>query len=694
MNVYSDNVICYVDLSDGKIREEEITREMRERYIGGNGLNVKLLFESEALQAHPLSEENRLIIGAGPTGGTTLPSGNRCTITAKSPLSGIYGDSNVGGKFNSTLRSNGIDHLVFTGKSKDPVYLYIENKSKIEIRPAEDLWGSGTDTVTDILIQRHGKDCEVACIGQAGENLVYFATIMMAKTHAAGRTGMGCVMGSKNLKAIVVRKNSKKPFVYNPEKVKSLCKSMRKHFKRSVFGKQMSINGSLYAVESYAKNRTLQCCNSKEMSADEAENVTAKHFVNKNQTGRKACPTCPIGCIKEYRITAGKHKGEQGESLDLGPLMLLGPMLGIFDYNPVLHLKTLADRYGMDVIELGNLLGMAIECYEKGLITREDTDGLELQWNAPDVIEQLMNHISLRKGFGNVLADGTKKASITIGGEKYGFAVKGVGTGLLQTNRKAWALGYLTAVRGGDHLKNTPFSMAHGKISATIAMKIFNSERATTIDSSEEKGRVVWWHENHKTILDSLGLCKFAICALATMGYMYFDELADMMNALFGTKMDGIAMIHAAERIYQMQYAFNMKNGINLTEHQLPERTKENGIDEDFLRQTTIDTRHPGMLPEYMQYRGLAPTGQQTVSRLKEVGLQHLESKIKCSDEESISIARLLKTVNINIEFTETERIQFDKTSALLMQELLDKTKEEAEEFKDHRFGHIQGVSV
>ena len=257
MEYIHDNQIATINLTTGDVRLEEITRELRTNYIGGPGINTKILYDSDAADHDALSEKNLLIFGIGPSVGTGLPASNRCTITAKSPITDAYGDSNLGGEFNVRLRTVGIDHLVFSGRSDHPVYVLIKINREIEILDASELWGMYTEKVTELLTERHGKGSEVTCIGPAGENLVRFASVIMSKCHVAGRTGMGCVMGAKNLKAIVVEKKVGKPQVYHQEKVKEIRDQWIKKCRASVILKSGSIQGTLMLIKRYHKQGAL-----------------------------------------------------------------------------------------------------------------------------------------------------------------------------------------------------------------------------------------------------------------------------------------------------------------------------------------------------------------------------------------------------------------------------------------------------
>lgn len=693
MEKVKDNHIVYVDLTNQKITRQEITPEMRKKYIGGIGINTKLLLDSEAMYHDALSDKNVLIFGVGPAVGTGLLAGNRCTITAKSPITDRYGDSNIGGDFTIKMRSVAIDHLVFTGKANHPVYLFVNKDDEISILDAADLWGMWTDKVTDVLMDRHGKGCEVACIGPGGENLIRYASVIMSKCHAAGRMGMGCVMGAKNLKAIVIEGKKYKPPIYNQEKIKEIRDLWIKNCKGSVVSKMGSVNGTLFLLETYDKDKHIPVRNCKSAHDEKTKNIYPASFKADFQTKRKSCYACPVGCSKEYEIKEGKYKGEKGDRIDYGAAVSVGPNLGIFDWAGIIHLKLLSDYLGVDTIELAGVIGLIIECLERGIITEADLDGRTVAFGDDEEIEYLIHKTISREGIGDVIAEGTYRAAKRLGAEDYAFCINKSTTGTQSKDRLAWSLGYITSTRGGDHLKNFPFTMLSGGYFAQIVAKyIFNVDAKKVMAHPDQKGRVVWWHENYKYIVDCLGICIFAIHGLPNTGNAFFQDFAEIMNNLYGYDLTDRDIFYAGDRIYQLQNAFNVNCGLTLEDYQWPARKKDPDIADDYIKETTIDLRdEPGMLPEYFLYRGLTPDGKPTAKRFQELELEdYLESTGVVDYDAVKSMEVLLSGVGLNIKLKLGDRIKGFLISQLLCRLLDLKDKKEKKQYLKEKASAIK----
>jgi aldehyde:ferredoxin oxidoreductase len=693
MEPIKDNQVLYVDLATKKISKEEILPDLRKNYIGGAGINTKIFFDSEAMYHDALSDKNILIFGVGPTVGTGLLAGNRCTITAKSPVTDMYGDSNIGGDFTLRMRSAGFDHIVFTGKADKPVYLYINKEQEIHILDATDLWGTWTDKVTTTLLERHGKNCEIACIGPAGEQLIRYASVIMSKCHAAGRMGMGCVMGSKNLKAIVIDSDRKfTPAIYNQDSINHIKKVWMDNCRSSVVSKMGSIEGTLFLIEKYDKAKHIPIRNCQAAYDEKTKNIYSTEFKYEYQTKRKACYACPVGCAKEYEIKEGKFRGEKGDRIDYGTVAGVGANVGVFDWASILHLKMLCDYLGMDTIEAGGSIGLIIECQQRGIISSEDTDGKTLEFGNVEDIEYLMHKAVSREGIGDLIAEGAYRAAKKLNAEEYAFCINKSTTGLQSNARLAWSLGYLTSTRGGDHLKNFPFtSLFGGYFSEIVAKYIFRMNAGKTIGMPEDKGRVVWWHENYKYIVDSLGICIFAIHGLPNTGNAFFQDFANIMNALFGIDMTDEDVLYAGERIYQLQNAFNVNSGQDIHSYKWPIRKKEKDIDDLLIEETTIKVRdEPGMLPEYFKFRGLTDDGKPTASRFEELGISQYISKAKAASTEGIvSIKDLLKVVGLNAKLTAKDRTTSFFISLLLRRLLELKDKSDRKKYLQQK-GSIQ----
>jgi aldehyde:ferredoxin oxidoreductase len=659
---------------------------MRREYIGGAGINTKILYDSDAMHHDALSEKNVLIFGVGPAVGTGLLAGNRCTITAKSALTDLYGDTNVGGDFTLAMRSVGIDHLVFVGKSDVPVYLFIDQDSNIQILSAEDIWGMMTDEATDVLEERHGKSSEVACIGPAGENLIRFANVIMSKCHAAGRMGLGCIMGSKRLKAIVIERRKKvEPPVSDKSKIDEIRKLWLEKCRKSVVSKMGSIEGTLFLIETYDKDKHVPVSNCKASYDEKTKNIYSSVFKNKYQTRRKACYACPVGCAKEYEIKEGQYKGDKGDRIDYGTVASLGTCLGIFDWAGIIHLKILTDQYGIDTVEYAGVVAMLMECEERGRIDPKETDGIKVEFGNTEHAEYLMHKMCRREGIGDLLAEGAYRAAKAYNTEEYSFCINKSTTGLQSRGRLAWSLGYVTSTRGGDHLKNFPFTvLSGGYLAQVIAKHIFKMDARKLIDIPEKQGRIVWWHENYKYVVDSLGICIFAIHGLPNTGHAFFDEFADVMNGLYGIKMSERDVFLAGDRMYQLQNSFNVLCGLTLDKYKWPDRKKDDDIDDEFLEDSNMNEllEKPGMLPEYFQFRGLTNDGKPTQERFKELGLEEYISKSQIKKAGDVKrIDDLLQELGLSVKLTITEKIKGNLLSALLCKLLEKKDQKERKQY-------------
>lgn len=674
-----DNEIVYIDLTHKKWTCQEIDSDLRRDFIGGCGINTKILYDSDAMHSDALSEKNVLIFGVGPAVATGMIAANRCTVTAKSPITSSYGDSNVGGKFPFKMRAAGIDHLVFTGKSDTPVYVYIDEKREISICDASELWGLHTDHVTDLLEEKHGKTCEVACIGPAGEKLVRFSSIIMSKAHVAGRTGMGCVMGSKNLKAIVIAQNKRQASVYDKDKVMAIKNTWLKACRSSVILKSGSIQGTLMLIKRYEKDRCIPIKNFQADGDDQIENIYPEKFLYEHETKRKGCIACPVGCAREFKINHGKYKGEVGDRIDYGAVAGVGPSVGVFDWPSILHLKNLTDQLGMDTIEIGGAIGLILECQQRGILKETDTDGKTYRFGDADDVEHLMQLIAKREGIGDLMAEGTHRAAKHLNAEDYSFCIRKSSVGLSAKSHLAKSLSYITSTRGGDHLKGYVFtSVFGGFFSEVVSKHIFGLKAQKNFAKSSKKGRVVWWHENYKYIVDSLGLCMFVMQALPSNGLGLFDDFKDLMNAIHNLDMTEQEVFYAGERIYQLQNAFNVNCGMDVKDYKWPKRNKESDIETRIVEETTIDVRdEEGMLPEYFKYRGLTSDGQPTVSRFKELNLDDYIKKAEAMNHDIDTIEDLLKEVNLSIQLTGGEKAKNHIMSSIICRLLEKKDKKD-----------------
>lgn len=657
-------------MTEMSYKTEMIKKDLRKEYIGGAGINTKILIDSNAVNFDALSEENVLIFGIGPAVGSGLIAGNRCTITAKSPITERYGDSNIGGTFTVRMRNVGIDHLVLYGKANKLMYLYIDRNGNIFFENAEFLSNKSTIETTDILTEKYGNKCEVACIGPAGENLVRFASVFFSKNHVAGRTGMGCVMGSKNLKAIVVEFNTTRFHPIDVDQFNKIKTRWLKNCKKPMISKLASLYGTLILVTNNYVGGFLPINNYSENKSEKASRVFPAPFIVEHEEKKTACIYCPIGCSKKYKVREGRFKGREGDRIEYGSIASVGPNIGIFDWPSIIHLKLLSDEYGVDTIELGGVIGTVMECVKRGILQSELFEGKNIQFGSVDAAEYLINFLCKRQGFGNVMAEGVHRMVTQIGVTELDFSINKSFVGLPSNKRLTRYLGYMTSTRGGDHLKSFLFTMQNkGFFLAKHIFKMKDAEKK--LSKTEKNGRILWWHENYKYILDSFGLCLFAVHGLPSTGNGYYKDFAKLLNSMFDVDMSSEDVLCAAERIYQLQNLFNIRTGLVINDYKWPRRKDDGYASKEYVESNMITVRDaPSMLPEYFMYRGLAIDGMPTVSRYKELGIEeYLQSDDRFKDDkDTVPISILLKQVNIDPKFN-----CFDKLKVNIMSKLADK---------------------
>jgi len=632
--------ILTVDLSHSEIVEEELPESLQRDYIGGSGINARLFYNlvRDNPNIDPLSPENPIIFGFGPVVGTSFPCATRYTVTSKSPLTRIFGDSNAGGYFGGKVKQAGYDHIVIRGRADAPVALLIEKGKVPQIIDATGMWGLDT-YATDEEIKRKYDNCETARIGPAGENMVRYANIFSGRKRvsANGRAGMGCVMGSKRLKAIIVKAEGAVPAAH-PKELAELSKRYRELWGKGPATAANSEYGTLILIAQIGAEIGVKNDQAK-ITPEQLERYDLEKFLNTYKDGKTACRRCPIGCSQKWKVDEGPYKGERGDKIEFGHYIHLGPLLGIYDYPSLFHLSDLSNRMGIDCTQFGWNLAMALECFQRGIIGSEATDGTELTWGDAEMVAQMMMKVAKREGFGNILAESIPEMIQRIGPEAkpYGFHTKGM---TFPYNRKEvlpMSLASSVGVRGADHMKGHPFSALVG--SREMLERIFGKEIPDEIINSKSpvaKGRVVWWHENYKMLMDSLGLCFIPVAATTIYGepLILIEEMGEIYHAVTG--MDPKKLFVSAERAYQVEKSYNTLVGI----------TRKDDVRQGTTRGEEDPINHPGMLDEYYFYRGCSKESLPTRKRLKEIGLfdvaEDLSRAGKIAECESPSIEELL----------------------------------------------------
>ncbi len=618
----------FVNLSTGAIEKKIITEELRRKFLGGRGIDAYILYSRIKPGIDPLGPENVLSIGAGILVGTGMPSSARTHVGAKSPLTDLFGSTNMGGEFGPELRYAGYDHIVVTGKAEQPVYLWINNDN-VEIRDASLLWGKTTWDTEKLIHKMHGnREIKVMCIGPAGENMVRFACIVSPPKNAGGRTGMGAVMGSKNLKAIAVQGTKGLP-VYDPKNVLALRKEMVKRLLKSkaiiavgTYGTDFIYSTSNASGQIRVRNFQLnQMVNGQEL---EPENLHKKYSI-----GKVACVGCPVHCRDKYVVPLGEYKGEVAEGPEYTYIGAFGTEVDNPRLDVVLTAGHLANLYGMDVLEYGSMLSWAMELYEKGLITKKDTGGIALEWGDPDLIMGMVEKVAKREGFGDVLAEGPKRAIKRLG-EKTGYYninVKGQ-SGLHSDERSvpSFALGIGVSTRGADHLRSRP-ALDLLNLPEKVLKNLYGFEVSNDYRDYETKGRMVAWHEESYALGDCTGICKTEF-TFFTPHLFSFGDFARMVTEITGLKFTEDEMKEIGRRIYALERLFNIREGASRKDDYLPERfyVEPTPLGQEINRDKVIEKeKYDMMLDEYYDFHGWDREGNPTPETLKKIGLENVD---------------------------------------------------------------------
>jgi aldehyde:ferredoxin oxidoreductase len=560
-------IILKIDLTKEEIMRQHFPREWAVKFLGGSGVNDWILWNDVGPEVDPLSSDNELIFGVGPLAGTMLPLGSKVRVTTRSPLTGIFGDSSAGGFWAAELKYAGYDHLVIRGRSRKPVYIFIDD-DVVEIRDASHIWGRDVHEADQIIKKEVGNDVRTACIGQAGENLVKFASVIFDKHRAAAKTGVGCVMGSKNLKAIAVR-GSKKVQVAEPEKVRAIAENLRQNLTSA-------------GVQNWARYGTTSLCilyneigchsvkNCQEVIAPEISEFPDT-FIKDYASGKISCSHgCVVACTHPWQIREGNYAGESGGKTDYIVICSLGIHLGIYEVNDILHLQNLVNKFGLDATETGTLIGLLMELQQRNLLPQEFSEGLTYEWGDSEVVEETIKKIVYRKGAGKIFAEGTLSTAKKLNAEKYTCHSKGMTEVEDVRGFPHWALAYAISTRGADHLK------AHGQIDKQqvihASQRLFNAPDVGYPTTLNLKAKSVKYHEDFCAVVNSLGICHFPSLSLMLKKpkrALYMENYTAIFSAVTGIKMNPQEFAMCGERIVCLEKAYNARLGISRKDDRL-----------------------------------------------------------------------------------------------------------------------------
>lgn len=611
--------ILRVNLTDRKIFQEEIPEEAAKKYLGGRGLASKYLFDEVKPEISPLGPENKLIFMSGLLTGTLSPSAARYSVVAKSPLTGIWGQSNSGGRWGVDLKQSGFDGIIFEGISEKPVCLVIED-GDVELRDAGDIWGKNVSETTGILKETLGDKFNVASIGIAGENLVKYAAIMNDLHRAAGRCGLGAVMGSKRLKAVAV-KGHKEIKIADKNTFKEVSKKQYDLLGENILGAGLQGYGTNLVLDIVNVCGGLPTRNWQTGVCTYAEEINGEALNEKVLVEAVGCFACPIKCGRDTEIKKGPYKGLKGEGPEYETVAILGAMCDNSDMEAITMANYLCNDYGLDTVSCGSTIAFTMECFEKGILTKDAAGGMEICFGDSETIVALVHKIAKREGVGNLLAEGTRVMAQRLGqgSDRFAMNVKGLELPAYDSRAaKITGLAFATANRGGDHI--TGYVQGPTYLASPFLV-IEDSEIEDPLVENPEEAKVVKDLEDALTVFDAVGLCKF-------MG-MTSDaqEITRIISAVTGWAFGVDEFRRIGERIYNLERAFNIREGLTRADDTLPKRLLEDPLPEGPAQGHV--NRLDILLDPYYEFRGWdKATGKPTPEKLKELGLEDVIGQI------------------------------------------------------------------
>jgi aldehyde:ferredoxin oxidoreductase len=612
--------VLYVDLNTGKTHTEALNMEYAKKYIGGIGLGMRLWLDNSKQGVDPLSPENPLVLALGPISGTMFPTaGNGHAFVTKSPATFGVGEAVAHGTFGAEMKRAGYDAIIIMGKSEKPVYLWIDDDS-VQLLEAEHLMGKSPSETEDAIKDELGDYyVRVASIGLAGEKLSRIACIINEKTRAAGRTGLGAVMGSKNLKAIAVR-GTHDITVAKPEEFMDMVKEFHERMKGPATQKYRTLG----TPENVLVHNALFCMptrNYRQAHFEEAGKVSGEVLNEKYVPKIIGCSSCAMRCEHVVVVPEGSYKGTLTR-MEYETLWALGPYCGIDRLDAIIKGMDLCNYYGIDAISAGVVVGFAMDCYENGILTRSDLGGIDAHFGNSEALLQLLEKIGQREGIGDLLAEGVSIAGQKIGkgAEKLAQHIKGLEvTGYDLRCLKTAALGFAVSFRGADHNR-------HGAYAYDVKGKV------DRLKAEKGRGKMVRDLEDVYSLIDSFIVCKFSRGT-------YYKELADMAklyNLVTGIEMTPEELKMAGERINTVGRLINIREGLGRKDDTLPWKVMNEPIPDEgpvkgaFVTQEELDL----LLDDYYESRGWTLEGVPKTEKLKEIGMGELESIVKGKQED------------------------------------------------------------
>jgi aldehyde:ferredoxin oxidoreductase len=600
--------ILRVDLTHQKTSAEEIDPQTAKDYIGGRGWAIRYLYDEMDPAADPLSPENVMIFATGPLTATTAPTGNRYMVIAKSPLTGALAHSNAGGDFPTWMKRTGFDMFIFTGKAEKPVYLWV-NEDQVEFRAAEHLWGKDVHTATDLLLAETDPDAKVACIGPAGENLALMAAIMNDKHRAAARSGVGAVMGSKNLKAVVVQGN-KNPAFFDDAGMRELSVTISKEVGVDVKkGSSLRIYGTAYVPQVTNTLGIFPTRNFQTGVFEGTDKIDGVALKERYLIRHKPCYRCPISCGRLTAVDDEKYAGK-GEGPEYETIAALGSACGVDNLAALTKANYWCNELGLDTISTGMTIAAAMELYEKGYLPEAEI-GQPLRFGDADAMIAMIQKIATRQGFGNALAEGSFRLAAKYGHPEIAVtARKQEFPGYDPRGSQGMGLLYATSNKGASHMEG---DLAYSEV--------FGVPEKINPLTSEGKAPLVARFEDAFALIDSAGLCVFlSVRYVFDKNVMLWPtRLTQLMNLTTGAGYTPTDILQAAERIYNLERLFLIAAGSGPEHDTLPYRMLHEPMPEGPAKGLVVDLEK--MLAEFYVARGWDENGYPTPAKLAELGL-------------------------------------------------------------------------
>jgi len=611
--------VLYVDLNTGKTRVEALNEDYAKKYIGGIGLGMRLWLDNSKAGVEPFSPENPLVLALGPISGTMFPTaGNGHAFVAKSPETFGIGEAVAHGTFGAEMKRAGYDAVILKGKSEKPVYLWIDDDS-VQLLDASHLMGKSPSETEDAIKEDLGDYyIRVASIGLAGEKLSRIGCIINEKTRAAGRTGMGSVMGSKNLKAIAVR-GTRDIVVAKPDEFIEYVQEFHERMKGPATQKYRTLG----TPENVLVHNALYCMptrNYNNAHFEGADKVSGEVLNERLVAKILGCSSCAMRCEHEVVIPEGPYKGTMTR-MEYETLWAMGPYCGIDRLDTIIKGMELCNYYGMDAISAGVIAGFTMDCYESGLLSQKDLGGIDAHFGNSEALIQLLEKIGKREGIGDILAEGVKIAGQKIGkgAEKLAQHIKGLEvTGYDLRCLKTAALGFAVSFRGADHNR-------HGAYAFDVKGKV------DRLKAEKGRGKMVRDMEDTYALIDSFIVCKFSRGT-------YYKELADMAklyNLVTGIEMTPEELKKSGERINTVARLINIREGLGRKDDTLPWKVMNMPIPDEGPVKGAVVTQEELdlLLDDYYESRGWTLAGVPTTEKLKEIGMDDLLSIVEGKQE-------------------------------------------------------------